>query len=277
MKYRLLELGTYKHLTQMVYDIYEITTSEAGVQYSTAPNGIIGISIITKGNSKVLVGDTWEDFPDFSIYGLVKKPDLISISPDFREIAIGFKPYFLQLLLNESMSEIVNCKNLDANHVFKKDNILPLKEKIIEATTDDQILDAVEQFIAKQMTFSKVNERLFTAMNLVYHEGITNVQDIGDKINLSTTSVRNLFRDGIGRSPKEVISILRTNKILKSAQSEYSSLTEMCYKFGYFDQAHFIHEFSNIMGMSPSRYFNNKNLAFDFYNSGRWQGNIFDL
>jgi AraC-like DNA-binding protein len=80
----------------------------------------------------------------------------------------------------------------------------------------------------------------------------------------------------MGRPPKELISILRMNKILKSRPNPAMSLTDLCYQHGYFDQAHFIHEFKEVLGMTPSQYFNNQSLAFDFYNSGRWQGDIFD-
>jgi hypothetical protein len=31
------------------------------------------------------------------------------------------------------------------------------------------------------------------------------------------------------------------------------------------------------MGLSPKQYFNNDKLAFDFYNSGRWEGDIFGV
>lgn len=276
MKYRLLPHHNSKYLREIVYDVYELTTSEAGSTYSTAPNGIIGISIITNGQSNILINGKWHAIPSVSVYGLVKKPDIIKMSANFREIAIGFTPYFLQLLVKDSMSNIVGAGNIDASHLFKELDMQILRERISLSTTDAEILDVLEQFILKQLNTSKSNDRLLAAMNLVYREGVTNVKEIGEKINLSSTSVRNLFREGVGRPPKEVITVLRINRILKSSPEKFSTLTEQCYEYGYFDQAHFIHDFSKIMGMTPSRYFKDKNLAFDFYNFGRWQGNIFD-
>jgi AraC-like DNA-binding protein len=163
---------------------------------------------------------------------------------------------------------------LDAGYLFKESDVL--FEQICSASSDVQILSAIELFLFKQLNPKKIDSRLLAAMKLIYDDGITNVAAISEKINLSSASVRNLFREGIGRPPKEVISILRINKILKSNQHSYSSLTELGYQHGYFDQAHFIHDFYDILGMTPSYYFSNNELVFDFYNSGRWKGNIFE-
>lgn len=275
MNYRILPHNQLNNLKDLIYDIYEITTTTSGLEYSTAPNGIIGISIIIKGYSSILKNNKWQKNPIVTIYGLAKEPDVIKISPYFREIAIGFKPYFLQLLLKDSMSNIVNTKNLDACDVFNKFDVEILIEQISLSINDLQILQSVESFIIKQINYSKANPQLLAAMNLVYYEGYSKVNEIANKINLSTTSVRNLFNNGIGRSPKEIITILRMNKVLKIKPEEFSSLTSLSYNCGYFDQAHFIHDFKNTLGMSPGQYFSHNKLAFDFYNFGRWEGNIF--
>ncbi len=275
MNYRLLPHCQLKNLKELVHDMYEITTASSGLEYSTAPNGIIGISIVVKGHSSILKDNKWQKIPKVAIYGLAKKPDIIKISPYFREIAIGFKPYFLQLLLNDSMSNIISTGNVDASDVFDKLAIEILIEQVVVSKNDLEIMNAVDAFVIKQINFSKENKRLLAAMNLVYNEGLSQVNEIASKINLSSTSVRNLFNDGIGRTPKEVITIVRMNKILKFKPDEFSSLTALSYHCGYFDQAHFVHDFSNTMGMTPSQYFNHDKLAFDFYNFGRWEGNIF--
>lgn len=276
MNYRLLAHRQLKGLKDLVHDMYEITTEAKGLEYSTAPNGIIGISVVVKGQSSILLNGQWQKIPFVSIYGLAKRPDIIRISGYFREIAIGFKPYFLQLLLKDSMANIISSGNVDARDVFNKLAVDVLSEQLALANNDFEIMRAVEGFIIQQLNEAKVDNRLLAAMNLVYDEGHTRVDEIASKINLSGTSVRNLFHEGIGRSPKDVITILRINKILKVKPEEFSSLTELSYHCGFFDQAHFIHEFKMTMGMSPRQYFNHPKLAFDFYNFGRWEGNIFD-
>ena len=139
MNYRLLPHHQLHKLKDLIYDIYEITTNSTGLEYSTAPNGIIGISIILSGHSSILTDKRWQKIPQASIYGLAKKPDIIKISPHFREIAIGFKPYFLQLLLNDSMSNIISTGNVDAKDVFSKSDIENLIELIGLSINDFQM------------------------------------------------------------------------------------------------------------------------------------------
>jgi AraC-like DNA-binding protein len=275
MIYRPICFKEFNYLNEFVNDIYELRTNSDCVEYSTAPNGIVGISLITNGVSEILIDNKWQKAPNFSIYGLIKRPDVIKISPNFREIAIGFKPYFLQLLVNENMTQVIQTKNIDANDVFKNTDFF--YDQLCSARTDFEMLTTIEQFISKQLNTSKFNDRLLTAMKCIYDEGITTVSEISSKVNLSSTSIRNLFNERIGRSPKDLISILRINKILKSDINSFDSLTELGYHYGYYDQAHFIHDFQNVMGLSPKQYFNNDKLAFDFYNSGRWEGDIFGV
>jgi AraC-like DNA-binding protein len=273
MIYRPICFKKFSYLKEFVNDIYELTTDSNSVEYSTAPNGIIGISLITNGVSQILIDNNWQKAPNLSIYGLIKRPDVIKISPNFREIAIGFKPYFMQLLVNDNMTRVIQTKNIDANDVFKNTDFF--YDKLCNARSDVDILAAIEQFILQQFNPSKFNDRLHTAMKCIYEEGITSVSEISSKVNLSTTGIRNLFNERIGRSPKDLIGILRINKILKSDLNSFYSLTELGYHYGYYDQAHFIHDFQNVMGLSPKQYFSNNKLTFDFYNSGRWEGDIF--
>ncbi len=274
MIYKLLSFSEHKFLNEFVYDIYRLQTTKQGVEYSTAPNGIVGISIIMSGKSEVLVGNNWEKTPKVFIYGLIKTPDVFRISANYTEIAIGFKPYFLQLLIKNSMSDIIQTKNMNATDIFTHTD--EFYEQLCSAKSEYETLVVIEKFLLKQLNPLKTDKRLLTAMKYIYDDGITNVSELSEKLNLSSTSVRNIFRDGIGRSPKEVVTILRINNILKSDINSFASLTELCYKNGYFDQSHFINDFRDSLGMTPSQYFNNNKLAFDFYNSGRWEGNIFE-
>lgn len=276
MNYRLLPFSHHSFLNQLLYDVYVLNTDQEASLYSTAPNGIVGLSVITRGNSQILIDNKWQDIPTISVYGLINHPDVIQLSPYFNEIAIGFKPYFLQLLVRESMSQIVGGANCDAYDLFDLASLQWLKERLFTAESDAQILSAIELFIRRNLNLHKVDQRLLHAMNLIYTQGITSVEAISQQINLSSTSVRNLFRDGIGQSPKNVMRILRTNKVLKSDPKSFSHFTELGYQAGYFDQSHFIHEFKGLIGMTPSQYFNHPNLAFDFYNYGRWEENIFE-
>jgi AraC-like DNA-binding protein len=60
----------------------------------------------------------------------------------------------------------------------------------------------------------------------------------------------------VGVTPKLASRILRFRKSLNSAYAstdpDWSDLATEC---GYYDQAHFIHEFQQFAGMTPSQYY----------------------
>lgn len=276
MNYRKIPFSNFSLMSQVVHDVYELKSSQAEETYSTAPNGIIGISIVVEGEHSLLADGKWQLSPPISVYGLVNKPDVIKISRRFREIAIGFKPYYLQLLLKNSMADISGGGNKNAFDFFNTHDLEELFEQLLKAEHDREKLTAIEGFLLKQVQAKKENRRLENAVNLLYRHRVNSVSQLSEALNLSSVSIRNLFSEGVGRSPKEVIKILRIHKALQTSQHQINNLTQLGYDLGYFDQSHFIRDFKAFFGFSPRHYFTNSNLPFDFYNFGRWKGNIFD-
>lgn len=275
MHYRLLSFAHSTFLADLVHDMYELRTVDQAHTYSTVPNGIIGLSVILEGHSQNYYQQQWVPTPEVAVYGLVRKPGLLKISPNFREIAIGFKPYFLQLFVAESMSQLAGGTNTDARHLFNAFDIEQFRDQLYKAESDREIITAIEAFFKAQFKSHKQNNRLQAAMNLIYSRQNETVQSLSHRLNISSTSLRTLFKDGIGQSPKEVMNILRIYQALHSNVNQFDHLTALGLSLGYFDQAHFVHDFQKVLGMSPRQYFSNDSLTFDFYNYGRWQGNIF--
>ena len=275
MNYRFLSLLNIESLNRFVFAIYELKTGDKDCIYYAVPNGLIGLSIILEGSATISKNEAWYDVPQANIFGLVKKPQKIKASVGYREIAIGFSPYFLKLFHHISMSEFTDGKITDAYEVFNKNNLEQLVEKLFLAQTDAQILSAVDTFLISQLIKEKVDLRLISAIKLITFHKISKVDCLSDKLNLSTSTLRNIFRDNIGLSPKEYIRIKRINDILSFKIESDEKLTQLAYCFGYFDQAHFIHDFKTTVGVSPKKYFQNKKLVLDFYNYGRWIANNF--
>ncbi len=86
------------------------------------------------------------------------------------------------------------------------------------------------------------------------------------------------FQALVGVSPKFLCRILRLQKVFKTVELNpavnWSFIASEC---GYYDQAHFIHDFKDFSGQNPSAYFSEdremseyftrKNRLSDFYNT----------
>lgn len=84
---------------------------------------------------------------------------------------------------------------------------------------------------------------------------ITRVDDLAERAGLSVRALQRLFSTYVGVSPKWVIRRFRVHeaaeRIAVSSSIDWAALAHDC---GYFDQAHFIHDFKAQIGKTPTEY-----------------------
>jgi len=81
------------------------------------------------------------------------------------------------------------------------------------------------------------------------------VEDVTAQIGLSSRRFIEIFRNQVGLTPKLYCRIRRFQRVL-AAIDDASDVdwTGVALKCGYFDQAHFIHDFRAFSGVSPTMY-----------------------
>ncbi|GHO99920.1 AraC family transcriptional regulator [Reticulibacter mediterranei] len=78
---------------------------------------------------------------------------------------------------------------------------------------------------------------------------------IVEQIGLSRTRFIQLFRETVGVTPKQFARLQRFQRVLCSIEQNRSqSWIELALTYGYYDQAHFIHDFQAFSGLTPSAY-----------------------
>ncbi len=81
------------------------------------------------------------------------------------------------------------------------------------------------------------------------------VADVTEQIGLSGRHFIEIFRNEVGLPPKLYSRIQRFRKVLSSLHGiQDPDLADVAISCGYFDQAHFNHDFRSFSGMSPSTY-----------------------
>jgi AraC-like DNA-binding protein len=88
------------------------------------------------------------------------------------------------------------------------------------------------------------------------------VQELASTIGLSSRQLGRRFHNGIGMNPKEFV---RVNRFIRAAHrlraQTDGNFTETAYACGYFDQAHFNHDFREFAGMTPKEFVTTENVA----------------
>ena len=204
------------------------------------------------------------DDPGVILSGLQTRPQEIQLKPGVNYF--GVKPYsegglsFGELDLTEIVGDSVDLLQL-----------LPDAERLLYrlACTDDlnEQIRLFGEFAWSRLIDHDYQPSFvdFFAMLLCAYRGSADLNEIQKMTGYSMRYCRERFKRKIGISPKQYNNIMRfqsTLKQLMNTEDPQMSLTALAANNGYFDQAHFIHDFKRFTDMSPSQ-FRNKNQKPD--------------
>jgi AraC-like DNA-binding protein len=93
--------------------------------------------------------------------------------------------------------------------------------------------------------------------------GQLSIARLASEIGTSSRQLTRRFQNAVGTSPKEFARVSRFLCALRSLrEGKHETLTEIAPACGYFDQAHFNHDFRELAGMTPRELFAFPNVAF---------------
>jgi AraC-like DNA-binding protein len=198
------------------------------------------------------------------------------MSPNYREISFGFYPHSLQLFLKDSLHSTNKTNGTDLFDLFKKEEVDKLYENLSQCKNDEALMDSIEAFLKANILTKEMDKRVSAAHQLISKEQIYKVDELSSILNVTSTTLRTLFNQHVGISPKELIKIHRIKTALAFQITNEESLTQMAYQLKYFDQAHFSNDFKDATGITPKQYFLDKQLSSDFSDFQHWRYDSFE-
>jgi AraC-like DNA-binding protein len=270
MNFRLINHKTRRLSANYLTDVYDLSNGDNEYTYCCVPNGEFGITIVLEGHCHIKTEEGWQKQAKTHLYGLINKVQLLKMSPNYREISLGFYPHYLQLFLNDSLQSINKTNGTDLCDLLKKEKVNKLYENLCQCENDEVLMDKIEEFLKDNILRDALDKRVSVAHHLITKENIYKVDDLSSILNVTPTSLRNLFNQHVGISPKDLIKIHRIKKALDYQLTCEESLTQMAYHLKYFDQAHFSKDFKDSIGISPKQYFLDNQLSSDFSYFQHW-------
>lgn len=275
MKFRLINHKTKQLSAKYLTDVYDLSCGDKEFIYCCVPNGELGITVVLEGECHIKTEDGWQKQSNVHLYGLINKVQSLKMSPNYREISIGFYPHYLQLFLKDSLHSINPKNGADLFDLFKKDKVNKLYENLSQCNNDGALMNNIEEFLKDNILIAEMDKRVLVAHHLITNENRYKVDDLSSILNVTPTTLRNLFNQYVGISPKDLIKIHRIKKALNYQLTCEESLTQMAYHLNYFDQAHFCKDFKDSIGISPKQYFINSQLSTDFSDFQHWRYDSF--
>jgi AraC-like DNA-binding protein len=276
MNFRLINHKTQRLSAKYLTDVYDFSCRGKEFIYCCIPNGELGITVVLEGECLIKTENGWQKQSNVHLYGLINKVQLLKMSPNYREISIGFYPHYLQLFLKDSLHSINPKNGADLFDLFKKDKVNKLYDNLSQCNNDVALMNNIEDFLKDNLLIEELDNRVLIAHHLIINENMYRVDEISSILNVTPTTLRNLFNQHVGISPKDLIKIHRIKKVLGFQVTCEESLTQIAYHLNYFDQAHFCKDFKDSIGISPKQYFINSQLSTDFSDFQHWSYDSFE-
>jgi transcriptional regulator GlxA family with amidase domain len=81
------------------------------------------------------------------------------------------------------------------------------------------------------------------------------IPELAHGLAIGERQLERLYQGQVGMTPKQYAQLLRVEKArLTLKDASISSTTRLATELGYYDQAHFIREFSSVIGQTPYAY-----------------------
>jgi AraC-like DNA-binding protein len=131
-----------------------------------------------------------------------------------------------------------------------------LREQLLERSDPEAQLDAIEAALRDMLRPGGVHPAVAFALTTFHRVPLTmSIGAVTDTIGMSAKRFIERFKAEVGLSPKRYCRIRRFQHTLGRAhRGQRVDWLQVALDCGYYDQAHFIHEFRSFSGLTPTVY-----------------------
>ena len=189
------------------------------------------------------------------ISGMQKEYICFSAAQHSRMLVVQFKPNGAYPFFHLPLTELTDLV-VDADLILGKD-FLFLREKLLAQNNCQNIFPIITTWLTKRLLALDHHKAIieFAILNINTIPTQNQLKKIAEKTGYSQKQFIHIFKKFVGLTPKQYQKITRFNLALSEIEYQKKlDWTKISYDCGYYDQAHFINEFQNFSGFSPSRY-----------------------
>lgn len=130
-----------------------------------------------------------------------------------------------------------------------------IEDKLACASTNEIRVHLLQNYLLQQLVLDKMDFQVAYCLQLAHQSGgLASVGKLTHKTGISQRHLSRKFQHCIGLSPKEYLHVYRFIQSLQYLkQYPALSFTEIAYKSGYYDQAHFNHDYKTYTGHAPGQ------------------------
>lgn len=241
------------------YCFYEGDASPPSGKERCLPNGQVAI-VINLGHETFRVAhvhhsEGFQRFHGSILTGAFSQFSVIDTTTMVTTLSICFKPGGVRLFLPMPAAELTN-QVVDLSCLFGR-SALDLREQLQAARTNNERVGILERFFLARILWEQAPPPavLFALTSFQDGKARRSISEVTTQLGLSPKRFISLFEEAVGLTPKVYCRVLRFQEGLQRiTRGQPVRWADLALDTGYFDQAHFIHDFQTFAGLTPSAY-----------------------
>jgi AraC-like DNA-binding protein len=139
-----------------------------------------------------------------------------------------------------------------------------IEDKMAGSGNNEARVSLVQQHLLKELADGKEDLQIAHCLRQVrLSEGLISAKKLACDTGLSQRHLSRKFQEYVGLSPKEYLRVSRFIHSLDHLKRYPAfSLTEVAYKSGYYDQAHFIRDYKDYTGYTPGEVVRSRHILY---------------
>jgi len=220
------------------------------------PLGMVQIIIhLEQHECLAWLNNEWKRLPDAFCVGLYKEPVTWKTKGAALCFGINLKPEsFLRLFKVPVASLFNHYTDLDS---FLGSKVQTLAERMYGISDEKLLVGIAEDFLKNHIRdLDDQRNYLYEATRIIRQSrGSISIEELSRNLYVSERQLQRTFKETLGTSPKTYTRIIRFRnayEYVQQVKGDHLDWTEVCYNFGYSDQAHFIRDFKEFTGAKPT-------------------------
>lgn len=202
------------------------------------------------------------------VSGVRTRPITIPSGRGSRMLVVAFKKGRAYPFYPQPMSELTD-RVVSADLIFGL-TIADLRDQLLAAPSIEHMFRLIEAFLLRQAGEALpagVDARCvaYAVARITTEPDRAGFQQLNEQVGYSQKHFINLFKKQVGLPPGQYMKIMRFQKAILEIETAGSvHWSEIALRNGFYDQAHFIHEFKSYSGFTPGEYLTKKSDVLNY-------------
>jgi AraC-like DNA-binding protein len=187
--------------------------------------------------------------------GVQSRYQLIDTSEQEHVAGVAFRPAGTSAFLGAPASETLDA-DTPLELLWGRRRVADLREQLLERSDPEAQLDVLQSTLREMLQPSGMHPAVSFALTTFHRRPVTtSVGAVTDAIGMSAKRFIERFKAQVGVSPKRYCRIQRFQQaVARAHRGDSVDWPQVALDCGYYDQAHFIHEFRSFSGVTPTAY-----------------------